>query len=79
MHNDIKLENAILGPGMRICLIDFGSSREPVRTSIFVRFFRKAHSTLGTAAYLAPQDCSPATARASRATSTPWACACAAC
>ncbi len=55
VHNDIKLENAILGPGQRICLIDFGSSREPVRTNIFVRFFRKANSTLGTAAYLAPE------------------------
>ncbi len=55
VHNDLKPENVIVGPDGKISLVDFGNAREPVKTSIFIRFFSKPKSLFGTAAYLAPE------------------------
>jgi serine/threonine-protein kinase len=56
VHNDLKLENCLIDDDGRLWLVDFGSAREPARTSIFRRFFGKAPTAVfGTAAYIAPE------------------------
>lgn len=55
VHNDLKLENLLLGPEGTLSLVDFGNCRE-VRLRVITRFFLKRHSQIfGTATYLAPE------------------------
>jgi len=55
VHNDLKLENMILGPDGGLTLIDFGSARE-ARDSVIARLFqRKAEQIFGSITYLAPE------------------------
>jgi serine/threonine-protein kinase len=55
VHNDLKLENVILGEGGAVSLVDFGSARPAGGTSFFRRFFRKPTTVFGTVAYVAPE------------------------
>jgi serine/threonine protein kinase len=55
VHADLKLENGILRPDGTVGLVDFGTARPFARTSLFVRFFRRAATCQGTAAYVAPE------------------------
>jgi serine/threonine-protein kinase len=56
IHNDIKLENAILRPDGRVILIDYGNVRDVSGTNIITRMFtRKPTQVFGTATYLAPE------------------------
>ncbi len=56
IHNDIKLENAILRPDAKVSLVDFGSVKEVQADNVITRFFtRKPAQIFGTATYLAPE------------------------
>jgi len=55
VHNDLKLENMILGPDGGLSLIDFGNARE-ARDSVIARLFhRKIEQIFGTITYVAPE------------------------
>jgi serine/threonine-protein kinase len=56
IHNDIKLENAMLRPDGGVSLVDFGSVREVQADNVITRFFTRAPKQIfGTATYLAPE------------------------
>ncbi len=55
VHADLKLDNGILRPDGSVALVDFGNARSSSRASLFVRFFRRAATCHGTAAYIAPE------------------------
>lgn len=54
VHNDIKLENAILQPGGRLALVDFGNARN-AGGGFLSRLLRRKRQLFGTASYLAPE------------------------
>jgi serine/threonine-protein kinase len=56
IHNDIKLENAMLRPDGGVALVDFGSVKEVQADNVITRFFTRTPKTIfGTATYLAPE------------------------
>lgn len=54
VHNDVKLENAILQPGGRLSLVDFGNARS-AGGGFLSRLLRRKRQLFGTASYLAPE------------------------
>jgi serine/threonine protein kinase len=55
VHNDLKLENAILRPDGSLALVDFGNARIGQKKGIFARLLGKREPTFGTPTYLAPE------------------------
>lgn len=56
VHNDLKLENALLSKKGKLSLLDFGSARHYHPTSVFGKIFRSKREKLtGTISYLAPE------------------------
>lgn len=58
VHNDLKLENFLLGPKGRLALVDFGSCRRPREHGLLRRLFTRASGppgVFGTPTYIAPE------------------------
>ncbi len=55
VHNDLKLENAILQGDGRLVLIDFGNVR-PAKVGVLQKlFYRRPETIFGTSTYLSPE------------------------
>lgn len=55
VHNDLKLENAILRPDGGISLVDFGNARSASGPGLLGRLLRRREPVFGTPTYLAPE------------------------
>lgn len=55
IHNDLKLENVLLGPKGKISLVDFGNARMAQKKGLLGRIFAKKEPIFGTPTYLAPE------------------------
>jgi eukaryotic-like serine/threonine-protein kinase len=55
VHNDLKLENVILGPNGKISLVDFGNARRQQKKGLIARMFARKEPIFGTPTYLAPE------------------------